>query len=147
VCYSVFSHSDTDCISMIREMFLHNKQYFSPADIVEGGFQMVFSPPKGGISLRYVRGCARELYIMVLSRFLFDFEVSYMVFIRNKLDTDAWKEITEFISNSEIFKESKVKEKFELMAKLWKEDKDRLEKKVKDLRRSINSVDKYFQRL
>jgi len=118
-----------EALKEIRETLRKHSNLFTSSDIVEGGFTLIYAGDASYMNYDYLRGVAVEYYLLVLMRFLYDFDVAYVFHFQNALASDKMLEI-----NSQLILE------FQKEGKILNSLTDKLSGEIKKLRYELEKA-------
>jgi len=122
------AYEKIESIKKVRDTLSQSRDVFTSADIVEGGFSIIYTPDPSYVNYDYLRGVAVEYYLLVLQRFLFDFDSAFIFYFHSKLSVMKSLSISNFILE-QFRKEGKVLARIREKIKDENEElMDRLEK-------------------
>jgi len=132
-----------DWIENIRRSFKEHGKNFSVADAVQGGYQTIKQAPRQLVDHDYIRSVAYENYLMVLCRFLFDFDASYANYFHSTLDPRVMSHPIQFIRTT-IFDESFKKED---LVRIFNEEGNRIQQEYNEKLNELKNFDDIINKL
>lgn len=133
-----------DWIEEIRKSFRENGKGISHIDAVQGGYQTVKQAPIQLVNHGYIRSVAYENYLMVLCRFLFDFDASYANYFHSTIDSRRMSSPINYVQGR-IFNDDENER--EDMIKAHREKLKQLEEEYENALNEKRDIDKLFASL